>query len=102
MPTISELRRDARDIFDFALKAVDPTKLVRQQLRLDGHRLEVAGRRYDLRGVDKVFLIAAGKAAAPMAGTLEDHRPPALGSSTFLRPSMFGTIRCSGSPGRSA
>ncbi|MCQ4574245.1 MAG: glycerate kinase [Candidatus Brocadiales bacterium] len=79
MPTISELRRDARDIFDFALKAVDPAKLVRQQLRLDGHRLEVAGRKYDLRGVEKIFLIAAGKAAAPMAETLEDVLGDRLG-----------------------
>ncbi len=67
MRTTSELKRDAKDIFNFALKAVDPVKLVGQRLRFDGYVLEVAERRYDLRGVQKVFFVAAGKAAAPMA-----------------------------------
>ncbi len=71
MRTTSELKRDAKDIFNSALKAIDPSRLVREAVRLDGHSLDVAGRRYDLRDVERVFLIAIGKAAAPMAGALE-------------------------------
>ncbi|MFQ5957233.1 MAG: DUF4147 domain-containing protein, partial [Candidatus Brocadiales bacterium] len=71
MRTTSELRKCAKDIFNHALEAVDPSQLVRENVKLYGHTLKVAERRYDLRGIRRVFLIAVGKASASMAKALE-------------------------------
>lgn len=72
MRTTSELRRQAKDIFDHALKAVDPARLIRENVKLDGQILNVAEKEYNLRDTGRVFLIAIGKAAAPMAQALEE------------------------------
>ncbi len=71
MRTTNELRRCAKDVFGSALKAIEPARLIKENVKLKGQTLEVAGRRYDLREVRDVFLIAVGKASAPMAQALE-------------------------------
>ena len=50
-----------------ALDAVEPGAAVRRFLQRDGDRLTVAGQRYDLAQIDRVLLVGAGKAGAPMA-----------------------------------
>ncbi len=72
MRTLGELRKCARDIFSHALQAVAPYKLIRKNVRLEKHTLMVAERKYDLRDIRHIFLIAVGKAAAPMACALEN------------------------------
>jgi hydroxypyruvate reductase len=66
------LRQDAMTIFRSALAAVDPEEAVRRHLRIEAEALAVEGRRYDLDGCDRVLVVGAGKAVAPMAKALED------------------------------
>lgn len=73
----------ARDILGAALRAADAGAAVRRHLALDGDRLVIGGRAphgqaddgppapIDLSGVDRIFLVAAGKAARPMLEAAE-------------------------------
>ncbi len=54
-----------------ALDAVDPAAAVERWLRRDGERLHVADQVYDLAQFDRVLLVGAGKAGAPMAAAVE-------------------------------
>lgn len=62
----ARLRAAARRILSRGLRAAEPGALVREALRVRGGVLEVAGTRYRL-GRGRVLLVAAGKAAGPMA-----------------------------------
>ena len=55
-----------RNILAAALVAVDPGAAVRRFLHRDGQVLTVGDRRYKLDGVQRIWLVAAGKAALPM------------------------------------
>jgi hydroxypyruvate reductase len=50
-----------------ALQAADPAAAVERYLRREGQRLYIGGRDYDLADYERVFLVGAGKAGAPMA-----------------------------------
>jgi hydroxypyruvate reductase len=50
-----------------AIAAVEPGAAVRRYLRRDGARLYAADTVYDLTDYERVFLVGAGKAGAPMA-----------------------------------
>jgi hydroxypyruvate reductase len=65
------LRQLAARLMAAALDAVDPAEAVRRWLRREGDTLVVADRRYHLRDYDRVLLVGAGKAAAPMAAAVE-------------------------------
>jgi len=54
-------------VLDAALDAVDPASAVGQVLRRSGDVLLVGGREYPLARFERVFLVAFGKAATPMA-----------------------------------
>ncbi len=69
---VLRLRQDAMTIFRSALAAVDPEEAIRRHLRIEAGALAVEGRRYDLDGCDRVLVVGAGKAVAPMAKALED------------------------------
>lgn len=71
MKITSEPGRQALDIFYHALKAVDPSQLVRERLRLEGSSLKIDGRSYNLREFDEVHVLGIGKASASMAQALE-------------------------------
>lgn len=51
------------------MQAADPTLAVARQLTLTGQTLTAGDRTYDLSTVEKIFLVGAGKAGAPMALT---------------------------------
>lgn len=70
MRSLTQLRRDARLIFDAGLRAVEPAELVKQQLRRHRDTLEVAGRRYDLSNYRRLSIVGAGKASARMASAV--------------------------------
>ncbi len=55
-----------------ALAAVDPAAAVRRHVHRDGNRLVVDGRVYDLTQFERVLVVGAGKASAPMAQALAD------------------------------
>jgi len=67
-----KLRSDAMTIFQSALAAVDPEEAVRRHLRIVGETLSLEGRRYDLGACERILVVGAGKAVAPMAKALED------------------------------
>jgi len=69
---IQTLRTDAMEIFSAGLAAVDPKAAVKRFLRLEGPTLSVDGHAYNLHQFDNVFVVGAGKAAAAMAGAVED------------------------------
>lgn len=66
------MREDALAIFHAALQAVDPAAAVERSLKLNREMLETAGRSYDLSKFDNIFVVGAGKAAAPMAQVVEE------------------------------
>ncbi|MEO8082828.1 MAG: DUF4147 domain-containing protein [Ardenticatenales bacterium] len=96
-PNTPRLHDAARAILAAALRAVDAGDAVRRALTLEGDRLHVAGRpprsgpalplrdddgavdvanatddaAIDLAGIDRIFLVAAGKAARPMVEAAE-------------------------------
>jgi hydroxypyruvate reductase len=59
-------------ILSAALEAVDPYHAVQQALRRDGNRLWLGNREYDLAEIERIFVVGAGKAGAPMARAVED------------------------------
>ncbi len=67
----AKLRRDALAILRAALDAVDAGTAVRSHLRVDSRYLAAGSIRLPLRDFDRIFLIAAGKAAAPMCASAE-------------------------------
>lgn len=68
---IKKLRRDARHIFDAALLAADPYQAVLRHVQLDAGILRVGRQRYRLDRFDRIFVLGAGKASAPMGRAVE-------------------------------
>lgn len=58
-------------IFHAALDAADPYPAVLNAVQLEGTRLEVSGKIYDLNAFDKIVVAGAGKATARMAQAME-------------------------------
>ena len=69
---MKKLRTDAVAIFEAGLRAVDPENAVKAHLSLGDGALVVNGRSYPLSEFENVYVIGAGKAAAPMARAVED------------------------------
>lgn len=67
----TRLRRDALAIFKAALRAADAGEAVRRHLRLIDSHLRAGPVRLPLRRFDRIYLIAVGKAAVPMAAAIE-------------------------------
>jgi glycerate 2-kinase len=74
MPAKGNLASCARRIFGAALKAVDSYRAVSRGLSVRGQRLLVggAGESLDLSAFRRIWVVGAGKAAAPMARACED------------------------------
>jgi len=76
MPNINQIQsfkqRDSIPrIIQFALDAADPAEAVRRFVRLDGSRLFVSEREYDLLAFEKIHLLSFGKAGATLARALD-------------------------------
>ena len=69
---LTRLRQDALSIFHSALAAVDPEEAIRRHLQLEAGTLSVGDHRYDLNACERILVVGAGKAVAPMAKALED------------------------------
>lgn len=74
--SLEEMKRLARTIFLEAVSAVDPSKRMKEVLRLEGTTLAVRlpdgkERKFDLKGFRCVYLVGTGKAASAMAQTVE-------------------------------
>lgn len=66
------LRRDARRIFDAALRAADPYEAVLRHVRVNGGVLQAGRRRYAIDEYERIFVVGAGKASAQMARAIEN------------------------------
>ncbi len=65
------LRRDAIRILEAGLSAVETKAAVARLVSLDGNRLVIAGEPYDLSRVDRLLVVALGKAAFDAGCALE-------------------------------
>lgn len=66
----SELRSDALRIIEVGLQAADPVKSIKNAVRLEGNKLVVGGKVYDISSGVKV--LGFGKASASMALAVEE------------------------------
>lgn len=66
-----EVRRRMVAVMEAALGAVEPEAAVRRLLRREGETLHVGTERYDLRAIERIYVVGAGKAGAPMARAAE-------------------------------
>jgi len=67
-----DLKRDAMAILLAGVEAVEPRRAVRAHLRRRGEVLLAGGRRLTLARGGRVWVVGAGKAAAPMADAVEE------------------------------
>ncbi len=87
-----------------ALKAADPEAAVRRAVRLEGERLHVAGRTYDVRRLANIHVIGAGKASATMARAVEGILGDRLAGGVvitkygYARPTRRVAVREAGHP----
>ena len=65
------LRSDAARIWSASIRAVEPEAGIRRFVARRGNSLRVGDHRLDLTRTGKVWILGAGKAAAPMAKALE-------------------------------
>lgn len=72
------LRRDATRIWKAALRAADPEASIRRIVKRDGSLLRIDGTSFDLKKTRKVWVLGAGKAAAPMGRAVERILGPYL------------------------
>lgn len=87
MQELQQLRGIAREIFDEALAAVDARRALLEALECDGGTLRARGTHFDLRGrTPRVFSVALGKAAAPMASALDERLGGRLTSGVLSSP----------------
>jgi glycerate 2-kinase len=75
--SLEEMRRIARAVFFKAVEAVDPSKRVRDLVRIEANRLCIGTRNssrktFDLNGFKRIFLVGTGKASASMAQAIEE------------------------------
>lgn len=67
-----DLRKDASDIFQHAISAVNPYTVVKKSFMLSGRGLIIKDGEYNMEDFNRIIVIGAGKAAAPMARAVED------------------------------
>lgn len=69
---LARMRKDAVKIFYKGLQAVEPGAAIKRYCRLEKDLLFIGGNTYDLSTFRNLFVIGAGKAAAPMAAAIEE------------------------------
>lgn len=63
------MQEDLREILDAGIAAADPYDAVKRYLEVDGDRIGASGRSFE---AGRIFVLAAGKAAGPMARAAEE------------------------------
>ena len=69
---VESLRKHALEVFQAALKAVDPVGAVRKYVKVVDDTLQVGEHRFAFKDFDRILVVGAGKAGAPMALALEE------------------------------
>lgn len=68
---LKQMREQATLIFEAALRAVDPEEAILHHVKRIGDTLEVGNKVLHLNHYDRILVVGAGKADAPMAKALE-------------------------------
>jgi glycerate 2-kinase len=71
-PSTRDRRALVTRVMQSSLAAVEPGEAVRRALQRDGDRLTVGDRSYDLDNYNRVVVVGAGRASAPMAAAVEE------------------------------
>jgi len=66
------MRNHALEIFQAALKAVDPVEAIFRYVKVEDETLLVGRHQFAFKDYDRILVAGAGKAGAPMARALED------------------------------
>ena len=69
--SIQEMRGNAVKIFHKGLQAVEPGSAIKRSCKREGNIFFIGNRKYNLSGIENVFVTGAGKATAPMAAAIE-------------------------------
>jgi hydroxypyruvate reductase len=67
-----KMREHARQIFQAGLQAVDPVEAIHRHVTLNDDVLGISDRQLNLKDYDRILVVGAGKATAPMARAVED------------------------------
>jgi len=78
MKQADRLRSDAISIWQAGVCAVAPNHLIRRTLRVEGANLWIADQPVDLRQIDRIAVVGAGKASAAMARAVEETLGPRI------------------------
>jgi hydroxypyruvate reductase len=75
--SLDEMKRTAKVIFSKALSAVDPSKIVKERIRIERDRLSIkmqgdSEKIFDLKAFHKILLVGTGKASSSMARAIEE------------------------------
>ena len=68
---IKKMRKHARQIFKAGLQAVDPMRAIARHVTLNENVLRIGGQQFNLKDYDRILVVGAGKACAPMAKAME-------------------------------
>jgi glycerate-2-kinase len=79
---LRRLRRDALDILETAVNAVDPGEAIRRSLRIRGTHLAINGAEWDLDRFDGIHVVGGGKASGAMAEVVEEIFSDRISSGT--------------------
>jgi hydroxypyruvate reductase len=69
---VETMRQHAMEIFQAALGAVDPVEAILRYVKPADNGLQIGEHRFDYQDYDRILVVGAGKAGAPMAKALED------------------------------
>ena len=69
---IVKMREHAMQIFKAGLQAVDPMEAIARHVTLKDNVLLIGDKQFSLKDYDKIHVVGAGKAVAPMARAVED------------------------------
>ncbi len=69
---IAKMREHALQIFQAGLQAVDPVEAILRHVTLNDNVLRISDRQFNLKDYDRILVVGAGKAVAPMAKAVED------------------------------
>ena len=75
--SLDEMKRTAKAIFSKALSAVDPSKILKERIRIERDRLSIkmqgdSEKIFDLKTFHKIVLVGSGKASSSMARAIEE------------------------------
>jgi glycerate 2-kinase len=88
--TLKSLRKDALTILRFSIRACDPLHAIRAHLKLRSGKLWVDEFSYDLKSIQRLFIIGAGKASARMAFALEEILGEEISSGIVITKKGYG------------